>query len=272
MIDYNRRKIIKSGPRLIYVGDFTGSVETTYTRSNHCELLLALEGGGVINGEEFAEGSVAIYNPGESRDELLAHNCKTILIALDNFRIESLPANHITEKNFSIVSCGRLYDSISSLFKQINEEYREKMPLKRPILDMLVKTLLLHIVRLTAFEEKMADYNRDFDSAKEYFEENYLTITNIDEACRHIGIDKFRLARLFKERLGTSPLKFITEKRILRAKQLLSDTSYGNSEIAKACGYDDAPYFCRVFKKQTGISPMQYRRAIRKKRFYANAD
>ncbi len=68
----------------------------------------------------------------------------------------------------------------------------------------------------------------------------------------------------FKGKFGTTPMNYLTDIRLRKAKQLLcmSEGEQMNiSEIAYAVGYKDALYFSKAFKKSTGVSPKQYRNA-----------
>ena len=65
--------------------------------------------------------------------------------------------------------------------------------------------------------------------------------------------------RSFKRYTGVTPLQYITTIRINKAKELLKDSGYSIQEIGSLVGYDNQLYFSRMFKKQTGCSPSQYR-------------
>jgi YesN/AraC family two-component response regulator len=52
-------------------------------------------------------------------------------------------------------------------------------------------------------------------------------------------------------------------KRIANAQMLLESSDYNMTEIAKIVGYDNPLYFSRVFKKEKGMSPMEYRKSLR---------
>jgi len=69
------------------------------------------------------------------------------------------------------------------------------------------------------------------------------------------------LRKIFKKETGLSPLGFLTTTKMTFAKKLLSNQTINHlniNEIASMCGYDDALYFSRVFKKQTGLSPKAF--------------
>ena len=71
-----------------------------------------------------------------------------------------------------------------------------------------------------------------------------------------------RLSTDMKQKLGMNFSDYVTQLRIQRAKELLSDESMSVSEIAEIVGYNDYFYFIKVFKKVQGISPSKYRKTL----------
>lgn len=73
------------------------------------------------------------------------------------------------------------------------------------------------------------------------------------------------LSRLFRETMGKTVVAYITERRMIRARELLASSALNISEISRASGYDDPSYFTRVFRKENGLAPRQYRdRALKR--------
>ena len=70
-------------------------------------------------------------------------------------------------------------------------------------------------------------------------------------------------SRQFANYTGERPLAYIHQKRIERAQYLITTTPMPYTEIADATGFESLPYFSKVFKKLTGITPDQYRKAQR---------
>ena len=84
---------------------------------------------------------------------------------------------------------------------------------------------------------------------------------DLDQAYDLVPLSKEYLRKIFIKEHGISPSKFLQQKRITLAKQLLSQRENGYArinEIAETCGFEDQAYFCRVFKKETGVSPNAY--------------
>ena len=69
------------------------------------------------------------------------------------------------------------------------------------------------------------------------------------------------LRRLFQKKMGLTPLKYMTDLRMNKAKSMLTAAwtrEYSVAEVAENCGYADALYFSRVFKKYYGCSPSEF--------------
>ena len=82
-------------------------------------------------------------------------------------------------------------------------------------------------------------------------------VSALAEMC-HVSESCFR--NLFKQYSGKTPSKYCLDNRILRAKQLLGSGQYSVAEVSAMVGYRDPGYFCKVFKKETGILPGHYSR------------
>ena len=125
--------------------------------------------------------------------------------------------------------------------------------------------MISYILRLTSERaEELFENKKTYVEVKEFLDRNFTTIDTIDNVCRSLYINKFYLTHLFKDTLGIPPLKYLIQKRVSLAKKLLASTDNSISDIAKACGYVDIAYFCRVFKKVENMTPLDYRNAVRR--------
>jgi LacI family transcriptional regulator len=84
---------------------------------------------------------------------------------------------------------------------------------------------------------------------------------NIEDVLRHAAVSRRWLEYRFRDRFGRSPHEYISESRVERAKLLLGRTPRLHlQEIAQACGFTDSRNLRLVFRRQTGMSPAEYRR------------
>lgn len=101
--------------------------------------------------------------------------------------------------------------------------------------------------------------------ALDYLEQHYTDWDLSGEVlASHAGISEVYLRQLFREQMGVSPKKYISELRIERAKQLLWESRMTVQDIASACGFGTPNHFCRKFREMTGQTPGEYRRLSRK--------
>lgn len=134
--------------------------------------------------------------------------------------------------------------------------------------DLLVNHLhhlliRIHRTLLTEPYSKSRTHAKDFDEAVQYFHKNYHTEININEyaATHHMSVSWF--IRGFKEYTDSTPTQYILSLRISNAQILLETTDYNITEIAEIVGYENPLYFSRLFKKQVGVSPSDFRKQLR---------
>lgn len=93
-----------------------------------------------------------------------------------------------------------------------------------------------------------------------YIARNYRGMISMEQLAHQMNYTPQYVSRKFKEQMGCSPLDYTIRLRIDLARNLLCDTEATLQEIAAYVGYPDTVYFNRMFKKQTGITPGEYRR------------
>ena len=82
-----------------------------------------------------------------------------------------------------------------------------------------------------------------------------------DEICNEFFLSKNAVYQLFHKEFHTTVNDFITKKRLLLAQELLrSKPELNVTQIAALCGFPDYNYFIRTFRKQIGITPLQWRK------------
>jgi AraC family transcriptional regulator len=74
------------------------------------------------------------------------------------------------------------------------------------------------------------------------------------------------LIRVFRETMGTTPHAYVSAARIRKAKLLLSTSNITAERVAYECGFADYAHFYRIFRRETGSSPKEYRQEMLSKR------
>lgn len=98
--------------------------------------------------------------------------------------------------------------------------------------------------------------------ARRYFQEHYNEEINIEEYALSRNMSVSWFLRNFKQVTTKSPMQYILNIRISNAVSLLESTDYNVTEISTIVGYDNPLYFSRIFKKQKGVSPSDYRKTL----------
>ena len=93
----------------------------------------------------------------------------------------------------------------------------------------------------------------------DYVKENVGKVIETETLANMVCLTKSHLERLFREKLGTSPLQYILRTKIQCAQRLLMTTNYSIQVIAHEVGFDDPSYFIRVFRQKIGFTPQDYR-------------
>ncbi len=96
-----------------------------------------------------------------------------------------------------------------------------------------------------------------------FIEQNYTTPLSLESIASAFHFNSSYLTKLFKKYTGETPLKYIIDLRIERAKKLIeTQPDLNMKDICTMVGYYDQHYFSRIFKNITGSSPSEYRRLL----------
>ena len=143
--------------------------------------------------------------------------------------------------------------TLSQITREITEKEREKEEearLKREQSDFA----------FMASQINDATTARILKYVTEHIDTPDLKIDNIADA---MGMSRSVLYLKIKQQLGMTPIDFVRHVRIMRACELLKNTDESLSSVAFAVGFSDPKYFSKVFKRETGIVPTEYRERTR---------
>lgn len=128
----------------------------------------------------------------------------------------------------------------------------------------LASYLVLEIVRAAGGEEKPLEknYSANLLPVLEYIRVHYADDISTRTIAEEFGFHPVYLERLFRKDTGSSITEYINQTRMEASRNLLVNSIRSLDSIASACGFHDVKYYMRVFRKLSGMTPTQYRKAF----------
>ena len=89
---------------------------------------------------------------------------------------------------------------------------------------------------------------------------NFSLLIGVDDMARVARLSRYHFSRKFVSVCGIAPARYLAGMRLAEANRLLAAGDLSVKEVAARCGYRDANYFCKAFRKKFGVSPGTTRR------------
>ncbi len=141
----------------------------------------------------------------------------------------------------------------------ITEKLSSQIKIKASLLKILA--ILYENNLLIKENNKNKDYRVEYiKTAISYIQNNYSEKIHIKDLSKQINMNEQYFCRFFKRMIGKTPMEYVNEYRIKKAKELLRETNRQVMDICLECGFHNMGNFIKVFKKHTGINPMKYRK------------
>lgn len=247
---------------LLLVGASPGSITECSMHRHACyELIMNTEGEGIaeIGGTEypFTPGTIHIVPPNMPHRKRSSGGFRDLYFHTDTLQPEPVSAKNAFAPQKPI----SLADDVCHTMEKILSVLLERYLLHQRTDEI---TEALYGVALQLIEEWTRDTAPDH-----VIRQLIHTITvsysdpdfHVTEALTATGYSKDHIRRQFHQFTGMTPNEYLTDIRIQYAKRLLRQKNKLRlpvSEIAWMCGFYDAAYFCRLFRKHVGVSPSEY--------------
>ncbi len=211
------------------------------------------------------EGGMVFGWLGEGLIKIHGRNAQCFLIYLDGKGLEPLIGDRVDEQTGIKYQISNLKEEsvvVCSLFEQLLKEKENHF-----LHDNIAVSILGCIVQLfSRASEEGGKFPEDdlIEKARRYLQLHYNENVTLTEVANAVSVSTFHLSHLFKEKIGSSPIKYVIQCRMDRAKEMLRNEKISISEVALSVGYDNPNYFSMLFKKMEGISPAAYRKEYRK--------
>lgn len=227
------------------------------------EYVIQGEGVQIINGVEYKvkRGDVFFLNIGD------VHECKSNG-SMDIINCIFTPNLFPETKENALCRCEMLLPNfirlpskyileMEQLLLKIEQEHNDRQLGFETILKSYISILITFLVRCSS-EANAGKDNEQFVDILKYVEQNFVDITLYDIA-RHFSYNSSYFSRYFKKNTGVSFTKYINDKRMSMAVDMLTNTNETVESIYKTVGFTNQSSFFRKFKESTGKTPSEFR-------------
>lgn len=238
---------------IIFVGEHPRTFDVRWHTHETWELIYCTSGQGAFR---FLDGKNIPYHAGE----LVVIPPREVHANSSDEGFTNIHLN-ILEPSFPYHAAFKLPDengSLGAAFKEARAYYISDKTKRELVLAALGELITSYIVMFRSnyeFSEPVEQIRASI--LKNYTNSDYA----LDAFIRELPFHYDYLRKVFKKEMGMSPLEYMTSLRMKNAERLLSTvwtSGYAISEIAQMCGFENALYFSRVFKKYYGYSPSQF--------------
>ena len=109
------------------------------------------------------------------------------------------------------------------------------------------------------FDLRHLRYTAHLSSLLAFVREKYRDQVTLSDAAEAVGVSPGYLGRILKSELGTTFTGYLRRIRVQEAKRLLRTTTMPVGDVGASCGLPDHSYFTQLFRRETGVSPREYR-------------
>lgn len=165
--------------------------------------------------------------------------------------------------NFFLTNDVPIHQLIARLVYIFTENNRAKEVFANLVIQELVVRLMQTQARtlLLTPETAFANVNR-LAHVAQYINKHLHRSLQIKELADEACMSEPNFYRTFKQTFGMTPVDYINQQRLALASQLLRTTSRSLEDISMECGFNNLTYFMKLFRREIGSSPTQYRKQI----------
>ena len=167
------------------------------------------------------------------------------------------------DESFSLLRTkGTDWDYIGDYFGEGLREFEQMQTGYEESAAAIAMLILTHICRAAGSGEahhSQAEQPTMVTSFIEYIEKHLSEPLTLDSIAAHFYVSRSAVSKLFREGMDTSFHRFLTQRRLILAKQLIGEGE-GMERVAGLCGFSDYSVFYKAFKKEYGLSPREFAR------------
>jgi len=217
------------------------------------------------------KGDVILVPPGvshrpilpETMDQPYMRDVLWINPEFVNSLSQTFPGNPVSDQDrrSPMRTAGTRWESIGKLFRNGVREAENQAPGWE--LAVIGNTMLILADLKRAYLERSAGFikveKRELlDEITAFIEENYAMHMTLSDYAKHFYVSDSTVSHLFKQKMGVSLYRYVTQRRLIAAKNQILD-GVPLEAVAEQVGFSDYSSFYRAFKGEFGISPRQFK-------------
>jgi AraC-like DNA-binding protein len=160
-----------------------------------------------------------------------------------------------------LVNAGSEQLAVEAAFRRAYELWSEKNNGYEWHVKLQFLNTLQLIHQLTSSSEDMSSAKFAVQKAIQYMKTDFKGALSRDQLADSVALSPGYFSIVFKEHTGLSPIRYLNKIRIDHAKILLRNSALPIRQIAEDSGFEDSFYFSRLFLKETGMTPRDYRKS-----------
>lgn len=243
------REQAKHGQMSLYKHEGKGSMFNCHWHDEY-ELIYFYKNSAVLRIEnqsfEMAKGTTAIINPGELHSASSYKNQECGLYAIV-FKLSDILQNY---NNILINNALTI-----NIFNTILKENNSHLEIKSQIYNLLYNLEINNGIKTSINPQGL---NVNIKNVISYIEDNFAQKITLDDLSKQARLSKYHFIRIFKVYTDVTPIRYINQIRISKAKELLKAGNTDITNTALQVGFDNISYFIKVFKEICGVTPLKY--------------
>ncbi len=212
-------------------------------------------------------GHMVVYRPKEPQRYIYygVDQTEVYWVHFTGGNVKNLLRHYGIKDEMQVINTGTSLEYVRIFKQMIQELQRGQTDYKESLVLLLLQLFILIHRQLSKEQIRKNEYlDREMELAIQYFHSHYNTEINIENYAVSRGMSISWFIRCFKQYTNTTPMQYLVSIRITNAQVLLETTNYNITEIGRIIGYENPLYFSRIFRKQKGISPSEYRKQFNK--------
>lgn len=255
--------------RLLYITQAQYDKDWHSTAHTHhfTELFYIISGTGnfLIENQKFPvkEDDLIVINPNVSHTELstIEYPLEYIVLGINGLKFEDNTSN--TRCNYQLYNFHCFREEFLFYLKMLLKEVQAKDEYFESICQNLLEAFVLTLAQRTRKHLSIVPakkITKECRFVEQYIDEHFTEDITLDTLSNLTYLNKYYLVHSFKKYKGVSPINYLIGKRISESKHLLETTNHPIVKIADMIGFSSQSYFSQVFKRETGMTPNEFRK------------